>query len=320
MKKFDIRHKFVCLLLLFSISCSKSSNDNTRKDQSLIKTNKSNQININSESLGAVPGEEEWIIVPANAGGMGLDSFAVMKFEAKAFTNLNTNPLIDNEEIDVDGVNIDKELATPVSVAQGMPWREIDAFDSTIECESLGENYHLISNAESIAIAREIELQPDNWSDGDIGQGCLFRGNSGETVCGYDSQLDPDSGENRNSRAKHILSNGSEIYDLSGNVWEWVDWEKDLAGYQLAPDTSNCGFSELSEIDCSEIADYEINTYNGKYSRDQGVGYFYGGSGRGVIRGGRWVDQINSGVFSVGLVYAPTAASAGIGFRCVYRP
>ena len=39
---------------------------------------------LDASTLGAAPADEEWIVVPANAGGMGLDAFAVMKYEAKA--------------------------------------------------------------------------------------------------------------------------------------------------------------------------------------------------------------------------------------------
>jgi hypothetical protein len=48
--------------------------------------------------------------------------------------------------------------------------------------------------------------------------GYLFNGNSGWSSAGYGTGAQTDKGLNRNIRASHVLSNGSRIYDFSGNV------------------------------------------------------------------------------------------------------
>lgn len=79
-----------------------------------------------------------------------------------------------------------------------------------------------------MAIARSIENINANWTGNQVGYGKLFKGNNGEPspigdgtnigdTAGYlhvDSDPDADN-----------LDSGDEIYDLSGNVWEWIDWD-----------------------------------------------------------------------------------------------
>ena len=244
-----------------------------------------------------------------------------MKYEAKAFNDENNNSTIDGSEIDTDGIGVAMASNVPVSIADNQPWRETLADDAAAECESLGTNYHLISNEEWIAIAREIELQDANWTGATVGSGCIIRGNSGDTTCGYSSTTNPDSGTGRNARAKHVLSNGEEIYDISGNLWEWADWDKNTSGFQIGPTT--CGGSELPSVVCGDIADVEFNTNNGSYTRTEGTGFFYGGSGGAALRGGYWSNTTYAGAFSLSLNSTPLSPStigSRIGFRCVFRP
>jgi hypothetical protein len=127
----------------------------------------------------------EWVLVPPNAGGMGLGAFYVMKYEAKAWHDVNADGVVDSGEVNSLGLSVETETAIPLSIADNQPWRMINANESFAECESLGENYSLISNPEWLAIAREIENIASNWTAGSVGSGCLFRGNSGDIDCGY---------------------------------------------------------------------------------------------------------------------------------------
>jgi hypothetical protein len=72
-----------------------------------------------------------------------------------------------------------------------------------------------------MTIARNADQRDANWTSGTKGIGYLFNGNSSDTSRGYNGP-DPDKGTNRNQRASLILSNGSRIYDFSGNVYEHV--------------------------------------------------------------------------------------------------
>jgi formylglycine-generating enzyme required for sulfatase activity len=271
---------------------------------------------------------EEWIKVPANAGGMGLALFYVMKYEAKAMLN-------DESSTDSTGTTAARVTHKPVSIAENQPWRNIDANDSAAECESLGTGYHLISNQEWMAIARDIENQPVNWTGRSVGSGCLFRGNSGEATigdgtlitdsCGYDGGA-LQAGSSRDVRAKHNLSNDQQIFDFSGNVNEWTDWHKDSTGFQVAPSTCSIGWVELPSFSCAALLDSNYNSQNRSYTSADGVGQIYGaipylGNNTGAsARGGRWGNNVYAGVYSLYMYLFPTFTNINLGFRCVYRP
>ena len=131
----------------------------------------------------------------------------------------------------------------PVSQTSGNPWVSIYQYDARAECESLGENYHLITNAEWMTIGTNIAKQASNWNSTTVGTGPLVRGFSAST--GDDgfqnSAVAPStgSGYEYNTGANTVgatptagkdylrrtfyLSNGEIIWDFAGNVREWND-------------------------------------------------------------------------------------------------
>ncbi|MCB9094372.1 MAG: hypothetical protein H6621_04805 [Halobacteriovoraceae bacterium] len=284
---------------------------------------------------------EEWIQVPANAGGLGLPSFWVMKYEAKAWNDVNSDSNIAISEVDSEGCDENPGCAgtsvnwgiadhRPVSTYFGKPWRRIRATNTVGECESIGAGYGLITNDEWMAIARDVENQAVNWTGNSVGSGCLFRGNSGEVTtgdgsnivdsCGYDG-ADPEQGASRDIRAILTLSNGEQIYDFAGNIEEIVDWDNPLAlnpGLDTGPVV--CSGSELPAVACGSLVDADYNTGNGTYDRTNGVGYLSTGVNGGAGRGGYYLNGDIAGAFRLGLLYAGMSAPDYMGFRCVYRP
>lgn len=150
--------------------------------------------------------------VPGNSN-LSVDAFCVMEFEAK----------------NVSG--------TPTSQAGGTPWFGINQTDAKAECTSLGAKYDLISNHEWMTIAFEIEKTASNWSGSAVGSGQLNRGhtdNSPGSALAVTDVNNPYIGTSNNSgqavgsgweqKRTHTLSNGSVLWDIAGNVWEWTDW------------------------------------------------------------------------------------------------
>jgi hypothetical protein len=291
-----------------------------------------------------IAASEEWIQVPANAGGLGLPLFWVMKYEAKAWNDANTDGVIDGGEVDTTGCNGASSCSDnwansthkPVSIAPNLPWREIDSSGTVSVCESLGTGYALITNDEWMAIARDAEGVNDNWTGNSVGIGCMFRGNSGETTtgdgnnssdsCGYDG-ADPEQGTGRDIRAKLKISNGEEIFDFAGNLNERVDWDDPTSpttGFQTPPNTLSCSHGELTGVasSCAGILfDSDYNTTNGSYTSVQGVGSFFrGNNGTAASRSGVFSGGSTAGAFALNLTSWPHLSMVSLGFRCVYRP
>ena len=271
----------------------------------------------------------EWVKIPADMGGAGLPAFWVMKYEAKAWNDADADSIVDAGEVDSDGVSVALGSNVPVSVEGDVPWRSISGIDSEAECASLGAGYALITNAEWMAISRDAEVQDANWTSGTVGTGCMTRGNSGDTTCGYNG-ADPEGGPGRNTRAKYTLSSGDEIFDLAGNVWEWIDWDdptNPTAGYQDGPDTTSCPGGDIENTDilssCGPVlATSEFDSTTGTLEKADGIGCFYGdpGTGGGVRRGGHYSRTDCSGVYYLTFYSPSTYTSVTGGFRCVYRP
>jgi formylglycine-generating enzyme required for sulfatase activity len=221
----------------------------------------------------------------------------------------------------------------PVSVAAQTPWVLINATTARGACTALGSGYDLISNAEWMTIARNAEGVQSNWSGPN---GMLARGHSdgAPAALPVTNINDPysDTGNNANQlpgsgweqKRTLTLSNDEVIWDLAGNVWEWVDWNPQAPGFQTGP--TSCSSGDLLNVSCGALsaADYMPGNPGGappaNYNRYYGLGYFYGGSTGAALRGGDWSAGPRAGAFSLSLGSSATITGTGVGFRCVYRP
>jgi hypothetical protein len=176
--------------------------------------------------------------VPGNSMYQTKD-FCVMKYEAKAVDT--NNPTVGLTTPNTGGNTINN-LTTPTtsangrtlaSVASGYPIARISQTTAAQYCSSAGAS--LINNNEWMTIARNIEAQLSNWTTGTaastaIGIGGLYRGHSDNNpVTALEAGTDTDgyigTGNSGFSieRRTHTLSNGEVIWDLGGNVYEWID-------------------------------------------------------------------------------------------------
>jgi formylglycine-generating enzyme required for sulfatase activity len=113
------------------------------------------------------------------------------------------------------------------------------------------------------------------------------------------------------NRRTHKLSNGEVIWDLAGNVWEWVYddniTKQGLNGYVaegLAKDKAKWG----------PAGDY---SYEESSKEKGGLGYGYLNDSAGaVLRGGGWSVETKVGVFNASLYSGPSDSNNLIGFRC----
>ncbi len=276
-----------------------------------------------------------YVFVPGNSAYSTSD-FCVMQYEAKYDSNADgigdDAPSNCKYDINYDTWDWNKDVATGcaynvneparvVSTAAGSPITGITHTQVLTACPS-GD--HMITNAEWMTIARDIEQVNANWTNGTVGSGCLFRGNSGETTCGYNATSDPEKGTGRNARAKFILSSGEEIYDISGNVWEHV--KVDGSDTLIDNHPTDGGAVGWRWIEFTAITGYGDLNYNQirpsdpSWDADQGMGRVYTYNGvsidRVFLRGGYWYNGADAGAFTLRLSWNASGQSYDVGLRC----
>lgn len=297
-----------------------------------------------------IPCPEGFIPVPHNTSVGTTKDFCVMKYEAKAF---NTG----TQTIDSDGCN-EPSCSTigwgvydhsPVSLPNGHPWRMISLTNADGACHKLNQpagtnKFDLISNKEWMTIARNAENESSNWTTS-VGYGLMARGWSAYSTENGDTwsnqAVAPFTGSNCKFnigadqcgqsgsliyRRTLLLSNGEEIWDLSGNLAEWVDWNTTTnIGSHLGPSTCHNSWVDFTSVindQCYGFAllqnDLLPSTSNG--SSREGLGQFSGGQGGAATRGGSWDSGSFAGAYTLNLGNLNGLSTMDIGFRCVYRP
>lgn len=186
-------------------------------------------------------------------------------------------------------------------VANRKPWVNINYFDAAKACLDAG--YQLITETQWLAIAHDVVNVDANWTKGKVGQGKLFRGlrkgNVNEAQAGDFAPAD------QKERRWLTLSNGQQICDINGNVWQWVfdDLHGDGKGIINKPFTAT---------DPTITTAPYPSCKNGMGWRPDGERNW---SGRALVRGGDWGSSHGAGVFCV-LGGWPRGGRDVVGFRC----
>jgi formylglycine-generating enzyme required for sulfatase activity len=255
-----------------------------------------------------------FISVPGDAS-LGTDDFCVAKYEMKS---------------------------GPASTPAGNPIVSINATDAFSQCAGMSEagfesgSFAMISNPEWMTIARNVEQVASNWSSGVVGTGVLARGWSASTSRSdtwTNSAVAPGTGasylynngaDSASASGNHlyrrtlILSNAEEIWDFSGNVWEWVDWSSTDGSFTSGPTNCSESWNEFSSS-CASLGDNDYKPTSG-YTSTQAMGRWWGGTGGAARRGSPWGHGSDAGAFTLALNDAQSNTGTNIGFRCVWRP
>jgi formylglycine-generating enzyme required for sulfatase activity len=276
-----------------------------------------------------------YVPVPKNSAVDAADDFCVMKWEAKCATDINGATSCAS----ATGASSATQVA--VSTAQGLPWRSITQIEASAACTNLNSlngvtnRYDLVSNPEWMAIARNIEGTASNWSNGSVGSGALSVGHANSdsgpfracngTLSNVATNDCTVAGTDPNYKRTHTLSNAQIIWDIPGNVWEWVDWTM-APGLATSPSCPTLNFIELSSVSSTCIGNFQTKeylpalSYTGTMSNFN-LGQFHTGSGGAVIRGGEWYDDLPvAGIYAMMVNHSQVTSMPEIGFRCVYRP
>ena len=233
-----------------------------------------------------------WVKVPGNTL-YNTRTFCVMQYEAK-----------------IKGYE-------PESRPGGTPWVNITQPNAKNECQSIGA--HLVTEDEWLTIVRNIELQPTNWSSGQIGSGYIPRGNSNGSAA-MDG-TNPLSGINQRTLT---LSNGEVIWDIAGNVWEWTD--ATILGKDEPRGVANP--SDFDWYEYTNLVSYgtfspeRLLPLNPSWNANQGYGRIYSSGAPNnsntyvFLRGGFWPFGTYAGVLALSLGVGTSDTNSAIGFRC----
>ena len=227
---------------------------------------------------------------------------------------------------------------TPTSQTGTAPWVSISQTSAKTACSGLGTGYHLITNPEWMTLAANAANVASNWSGAAVGSGTLARGhsdNSPASACAADPN-DANAWVQTNCtgttqgalpfniRRTKNLSNNYVVWDIGGNVWQWVDW------YNAADGFSTNGWVEYSAFTPSAAAPRSmfvpINSsqswWSDSWNSTQSIGEIYPGtaaSGGALFRGASWGDAAGAGPFAANLNNAPSNTNTNIGFRCAWQ-
>lgn len=254
---------------------------------------------------------------------------------------------------DSEGVNC-PEGDTPLSKPDGKPWVNVSMSKAKAACESLGPQYKLIRNKEWMAMAREAENNVFNWTDFkkvNLNQSSpsynpkasLNRGHSNNMPSEYLAAADNDNeacfgltdiDESKCSaliwhinKRTHNLNADRIIWDIAGNVWEWVDFESDKKP------SADWSWKELEDVvfinngpgdpSNTDIQDNGLlPSISGLNAQEHGIGVYYSSANSyksTMRRGGNKDHGIGAGVYSAVLRESIGEASPDVGFRCVYH-
>lgn len=292
---------------------------------------------------------EGYVFVPGRESYQTAD-FCVMKYDAKCD---NPDPkCVTNEGVyknNAPGCACEGSYKV-VSTSGGAPITFIPESESVgpsakSYCTAAGT--HLLTNAEWMTIAKNVAQVSANWCNKN-GTNCgNAPGASGKILANGHNDLYPyralpaapddepcfgttEGGSNicgsKSSQKRTLtLNNGNVIWDLAGNVWQWIDAtvsRKDEPR-SLTPGLGNLRWTwaEFQTVPSSPV----YSPSDPSWSSDQGVGRIYHYNSLGdtdttiytYIRGGNWRHGYDSGAFTIHMQPVPDKAGIDdVGFRC----
>lgn len=216
--------------------------------------------------------------------------------------------------------------------------QETSAKDACLQLNTYpNTNYNIIQNQEWMTIADNIYNVASNWSSGSVGSGFLNHGVSlsDNAATAVVDTNDPYSGFTVSGsattsfqfRRTHTLSNGSVIWDFSGNKAEIVDWGFGTQSNQFAqaPACANGNGTTPEEFQngvttCPALTISDYSPYSSSADSTKHVGQLFPRNTQGtLIRGGSSEDAVAAGIYTYRTI-ATNAVFGDLGFRCVYHP
>ena len=283
------------------------SNTDSDLSYSITDTTAISPVTTQSSSTTGLSCPNNFIPVPGS-GTYGTNDFCVMKYEAK-----------------------NNGSGVAVSQPEELPWVNISQTSAMSVSSTACTGCHLVTEAEWMTIVQNVISVASNWSTGIVGDGYIYSGHNDDAPslalaadpAGIDGYFGV-TNKGGDQRRTLSLTNGEEIWDISGNVNDWTSGQ--ITGNQPGNDTTyqflqgnNWRYTLLKgepEIDPFPWYAEPKSVIN--WSGDNGIGYLISNIHdtelRGFVRGGRWNDS-SAGVATLGIYYSPDTSNAYTGFR-----
>jgi len=213
----------------------------------------------------------------------------------------------------------------------------LNQYNAIEACKSMWNWYHLITNNEWMAIARNIEVQSSNWSWWIVWT-TLNRWQSNANWTDWNIwALTANTwiyGSPNNwfiNKRTHNLSNWQIIWDIAGNVWEHVNKANtlDWSNYAIWTNWINFMFAKTADNDICNATDwfYEWSTCvskaismnwpaNSSYTTTNWIWGVRDYDATIIARGSAWGDTASVGIFALFLAWNNISSSYNNGFRC----
>lgn len=275
-----------------------------------------------------------YVGIPGSAA-LETNDFCVMQYEARCAdvnaptvgltSPVNTGPNTYDNDFNA-AANCDKTTnnKTVVSTPTGYPIGDVLESEAETYCQQAGG--HLITNAEWTTIARDLAAVGSNWSSGTVGTGFLPLGHHALSIYNavmFGGESYGSGGSTHIYLRKLTLTTGESIYDIAGNLEEWVSGT-------CAPGTGqglwtwSGGAVEWTDSSTNDYERSVAGPSNATWNSTQRTGQYIGcsASGNGFLRGGNLSATAGGavGLFHINLIFNPTAPSSRNtirGFRCV---
>ena len=187
-------------------------------------------------------------------------------------------------------INITDVACLPLSVKGNTPWVNVALHEALAICAKAGKR--LPSNKE--------------WYRAALGTPDRVDGSDTSCALGHIGQTQADM---TGAHTSCISSYG--VFDMVGNVWEWVDGEVDNGVYGNHELPSE-GY--VSEVDVDGVPTKIATSSDPAFGEDY---LFIDKSGlHGMIRGGFWSLKEKAGIYDVNATIPPTFIGNAVGFRC----
>jgi hypothetical protein len=180
------------------------------------------------------------------------------------------------------------------------PWVSVTFEQANAAAETAG--MQMARETQELVVRHLICQQPENWTNGKVGEGSVSQGLHHGTVS---SAQPADFQTAENERNWHVLPGGERVYGVAGNVWTYSfdDVQGDERG-----------------LVAGRMKSDSISVATAPYpSNKKGMGYRTDGdcdwSGRALVRGGYWGGGGDAGVFSLSYTN-PRSSGDVVGFRC----